>query len=118
MIAASPYPNLFTDNRHRPMGEASLQHRPAKLCAARVNDHLSRMAVSAGRRPRLPEIERRPRSRAQRGTRLLVTIGALHALVALLRLDRQGGDRARLEPADADWLVGFLAIPESAAIEP
>ena len=45
-------------------------------------------------------------------------MGALHALVTLLRLDRQGGDRPCLEPADANRLVGFLAIPVSADIEP
>src|SRR5947199_289005 len=36
------------------------------------------------------------------GLDLLVAIGAFHPLVPFLRLDRQGGDRAGLEPADAD----------------
>src|SRR5438094_7463929 len=49
---------------------------------------------------------------------LLVAVGPLHALVALLRLDRQRCDRPRLKPADADRLVGLLAIPVGAGVEP
>src|SRR5712691_7134034 len=52
------------------------------------------------------------------GPGLLVAVGAFHPLVSLLRLDRQGGDRARLEPSDADRLIGLLAKPVGAAVEP
>ena len=37
--------------------------------------------------------------------------------MALLRFDRQGGDRARLEPPDRDRLAGFLAIAVGAVVE-
>ena len=40
----------------------------------------------------------------------IVAVDPLHPLVALLRLDRQGGDRARLQPAQADRLAGLLAV--------
>jgi hypothetical protein len=44
-------------------------------------------------------------------------MGALHALVPLLRLDRQRGDRTRLEAAKTDRLVGLLAVTVGAAVE-
>src|SRR5579884_2555388 len=47
----------------------------------------------------------------------IVAVGALHALVALLGLDRQGRDRARFEAADADRLVGFLAEAVGAGVD-
>ena len=47
----------------------------------------------------------------------VVAVDALHALVALLRLDRQGGDRARLQPAQADRLAGFLAVAVGAVLD-
>jgi len=37
-------------------------------------------------------------------------VGALHALVALLRLEAQRGDGAGLQPGDADRLVRLLAV--------
>src|SRR5438270_2494501 len=47
----------------------------------------------------------------------LVAVGALHALVPLLGLDRQRRDRARFEAANADRLLGLLAIAVSAGID-
>ena len=38
--------------------------------------------------------------------------------MALLGLDAQGGDRARIEPFQADRLPGFFAITVSAVVEP
>src|SRR5579871_375992 len=49
---------------------------------------------------------------------LFVAVRALHALVPLLRLDRQRRDRPRFEPADADRLVGLFAIAVGAAVDP
>ena len=46
----------------------------------------------------------------------VVAVDPLHPLVALLRLDRQGGDRAGLQPADADRFAGLLAIAVGAVI--
>src|SRR4051812_45726831 len=40
----------------------------------------------------------------------LVAIDALAPLVTLLRLDREGRDRARFEPLERDRLAGLLAI--------
>src|SRR5665213_2988131 len=64
----------------------------------------------------------REKSAASRGPSssrpLFVAVRALHALVALLRLDRQGGDRPRLEPADADRLGGLLAEAVAAGLDP
>ena len=37
--------------------------------------------------------------------------------MALLRLDRQGGDRAGIEPPEADRLAGFLAIAVGAVLD-
>src|SRR5262245_47856359 len=42
--------------------------------------------------------------------RSVVAVDALAALVALLGLDRQRGDRAGLEPANRDRLAGLLAV--------
>ena len=46
-----------------------------------------------------------------------VAVGALHALVTLLRLEAQRRDGPRLEPAQADRLVGFLAIAVAAVLD-
>ncbi len=53
-----------------------------------------------------------------RGRGLLVAIDALAPLVALLRLDREGGDRPRFQPLERDRLAGLLAIAVGAVIEP
>src|SRR4051812_8912753 len=55
--------------------------------------------------------------RAER-TPSIVPIHALAPLVAFLRLDRQRGDRARLEPPERDRLAGFLAVAVGAVLEP
>ena len=47
----------------------------------------------------------------------LVAIDALAPLVPLLRLDRERGDRARLEPLERDRLAGLLAIAVGAVVE-
>src|SRR5947208_7939937 len=49
--------------------------------------------------------------------RLLVAVGSLHALVPLLRLDRQRGDRPGLQPPYADRLIGLLAPAIGAGID-
>jgi len=43
---------------------------------------------------------------------------ALHALVALLRLEAEGGDGACLKAPDADRLVRLLAIAVAAILDP
>ena len=48
----------------------------------------------------------------------VVAIDPLPPLVALLRLDRQGRDRACFEAAQRDRLAGFLAIAVGAIIDP
>ena len=48
---------------------------------------------------------------------LNVAIHALAPLVALLRLDRERGDRPRLEPAQRDWLAGLLAVAVGAVVD-
>src|SRR6185295_108300 len=48
---------------------------------------------------------------------LLVAVDALAPLVTLLRLDRERGDGARLEPLNRDRLAGLLAIAVGAVIE-
>src|SRR5947209_14067383 len=59
-----------------------------------------------------------PRRTAVPGDRaLIVAVGTLHALVPLLRLDRQGRDRPRLKPANADRLVGLLAKAVGAGVD-
>jgi hypothetical protein len=40
------------------------------------------------------------------------------ALVALLGLEAQGGDRAGVQPGEADRLPGLLAIAVGAIIDP
>jgi hypothetical protein len=47
----------------------------------------------------------------------VVAVDLLAALVALLRLDRQGRDRTRIEPLQRDGLAGFLTIAVSAFVE-
>src|SRR5262249_35198374 len=49
--------------------------------------------------------------------RSLVAVDALAPFVALLRLDRQRGDRAGFEPAQRDRLAGFLAIAVGALVD-
>src|SRR5262245_58430305 len=49
---------------------------------------------------------------------LFVAVDALAPLVALLRLDRQRRDRARLETAQRDRLAGLLAEPVGAVVDP
>ena len=48
---------------------------------------------------------------------LFVAVDALAPLVALLRLDAQGGDRPRIEPLQADRLAGLLAIAVGAVVD-
>ena len=45
-------------------------------------------------------------------------VGALQPLVPLLRLEAQGRDRPRIEPANPDRLVGFFAIAIGPALDP
>src|SRR5712691_7388260 len=47
----------------------------------------------------------------------LVPVHALAALVALLRLDRQGGDGAGLQPPERDRLAGLLAEAVGAVVD-
>src|SRR5690606_34383980 len=49
--------------------------------------------------------------------RLVVAIDFLAAFVALLRLDRQGGDRTGIEALQRDRLSRFLAITVGAFID-
>ena len=51
-------------------------------------------------------------------TSLLVPVGALHPLVAFLRLEAEGGDGTGLEPGDADRLVGLLAVAVDPGLDP
>ena len=48
----------------------------------------------------------------------VVPVDALVALVTLLRLERQGGDRAGLQALDGDGLAGLLAIAVGAVVDP
>src|SRR6476646_1733538 len=48
---------------------------------------------------------------------LLVAVDALAPLVALLGFDAQCRDRPRVEPLQADWLAGLLAIAVGALVE-
>ena len=71
----------------------------------------------------LPEAERKdasPRNdnAPSEGALSVVAVGALHALVALLRIEAQGRYRSRLEAAQADRLVGLLAEPVAAVLDP
>ena len=52
-----------------------------------------------------------------RGDASLVAVDALAPLVALLRLDRERGDGARLQPLERDRLAGLLAIAVAAVLE-
>ncbi len=47
----------------------------------------------------------------------VVAVGALHALVALLGLEREGGDGPGLEAAQVDRLGGLLAITVGAVLD-
>src|SRR5713226_3407740 len=47
----------------------------------------------------------------------IVPVHALAALVALLRLDGEGSDRAGFETAQRDRLAGFLAIAGGAVLD-
>src|SRR5262249_47605838 len=47
----------------------------------------------------------------------LVAIDTLAALVAFLRLDRERGNGARLEPLERDWLAGLFAVAVGAVVE-
>ncbi len=55
--------------------------------------------------------------RASGRARSVLAVDALAPLVALLRLDRKRGDRARFEPLQGDRLAGFLAIAVGALTE-
>src|SRR5687767_13079617 len=46
-----------------------------------------------------------------------VAVDALAPLVPLLRLHRQRGDRARLEPLEGNRLAGLLAVAIGAVVE-
>src|SRR5580692_7393239 len=48
----------------------------------------------------------------------ILAMGTFQTLVALLRLEAQRGDRTRVEPADADRLIGLLAIAVSPIFDP
>src|SRR5271154_1215686 len=48
---------------------------------------------------------------------LLVTVDLFALFVALLRLDRQGGDRSGFEPLQRDRLTGLLAIAVSVVLD-
>src|SRR5208283_1391261 len=50
--------------------------------------------------------------------RSLVAMRPFHALVPLLRFDAEGGDRPGFEPANADRLVGLLAVSVGAIVDP
>src|SRR4030095_6840224 len=47
----------------------------------------------------------------------VVPVGALHALVPLLRLGAQGGDRTGLQAAQADRLAGLLTVTVGALLD-
>src|SRR5215468_5933171 len=49
---------------------------------------------------------------------LVVAVGPLHALVALLGLDREGRDRPGLETLQRDRLAGLLAVAVGAVLDP
>src|SRR3982750_3985585 len=58
------------------------------------------------------------RPRSWIGAAALALAVAVYPLMALLRLDRKGGDRPRLESPDRDRIAGFLAIAVGALFEP
>ena len=103
-------------------GNRDFPHRRVKVgLTTLVNPANPAPDSSAGRSPPANSYRSgrvRPRFAFAVGSEtLIVAVHALHALVTLLRLDRQGCDRPCLEPADADRLVGFLAIPVGAEID-
>src|SRR6185437_12551827 len=53
----------------------------------------------------------------QENANSIVPVDALHALVTLLGLDGEGGDRAGLQSAEADRLAGLLAIAVCAGLD-
>src|ERR1700744_544827 len=62
-------------------------------------------------------IMKSPRSSRGLSKRLVVAVNAFHAFVALLCLDRHGGDGARFEPLYPNGFVGFLTIAVSAELD-
>ena len=54
---------------------------------------------------------------SRRRRRLFVAINFFAALVAFLRFDRQGGDRAGIQTLEADRLAGLLAITVGAVVD-
>src|ERR1700704_4586300 len=65
------------------------------------------------------ETSRRIERQSARGSPggLIVAVRALHALVALLRLDGKGRDRTGFEPTQADRLGRLLAITVSTVFD-
>src|SRR5690606_4861836 len=60
-----------------------------------------------------------PRScRLAGGSSSVVAIHALASLMAFLRLDRERGDRPRIEPLQRDRLAGLLAVAVGAVLDP
>ena len=48
----------------------------------------------------------------------VVAVCPLHALVSLLRLDTEGGNRPSFETADTDRFVGLFAVAVGAVVDP
>src|SRR5215203_7494936 len=55
--------------------------------------------------------------RSDESVRTLIAAGALEALVALLRFDRQGSDRAGFQALQRDRLAGLLAVAVGAFVD-
>src|SRR5215469_4914761 len=120
MTGSSPRPVVNSPVVNSPLVNSPLVNSPlARSTLMKSMGAARRCPASASQTPDpllsalgvVPSEARCGPNQAHAGTRLLVIpMRALHALVALLCLDGQGGDRTGLEAAQADRLRGFLAI--------
>src|SRR6266511_4956379 len=86
------------------------RHRAVALASCRKCPRIRPRACAVGAR-----VGQRRSRRCRYGS--LVAIDTLPPLVPLLRLDRERGDGARLEPLERDRLAGLLAIAVGAVVE-
>src|SRR5712692_3953814 len=119
----TPNASLKREQARRPMtpklppaanGTSTLTGRCGQACACA---ELAKAKTSQARR--MPHARRNMRRKARTQTFKfsLVPIDALAALVTLLRLDRERGNRPRFEPLERDRLAGLLTIAVSAILQ-